>query len=103
MLSVCDKLHKIYSFTSEPVVWARSVGVEVLNELDTLKAALVLAAGSERRKRQPGEVGWELAGKGVETFAKTIDDVRTIGGALAGVVGAGMKYMWQQTAEPKRP
>ena len=60
MLSVCDKLHKLYSFEAPPIVWARTVGLEVLNELDTIKAALVLAAGSERRKRKPEEIGWEV-------------------------------------------
>ena len=33
-MSAMDKLHKIYTTDLAPVVWARSVGVEVLNELD---------------------------------------------------------------------
>ena len=53
IMSACDKLHKLYSATAEPIVWARSVGVEVLNELDTVKAAMMLAAGS-RPSRSPG-------------------------------------------------
>ena len=102
MLSVCDKLHKIYSFTSEPVVWARSVGVEVLNELDTLKAALVLAAGSERRKKAPGQVGWEVAATGIEMFAKSVDNLRTVGGALGTVLGTGLKNVFQQAVNSRR-
>ncbi|KAJ7583215.1 ubiquinone biosynthesis hydrox [Mycena floridula] len=46
LMSVMDKLHKLYSTTSEPIVWARSMGLEVLNELDTLKAAIMLSAGA---------------------------------------------------------
>ena len=99
MLSVCDKLHKLYSFSAPPVVWARTVGVEVLNELDTLKAALVLAAGSERRKGRAGEVGWEVAAQGVESLAKSVDGVRGVGSMLTGLVGAGLKYAMQQAAK----
>ncbi|KAJ3546093.1 hypothetical protein NM688_g5552 [Phlebia brevispora] len=102
MLSVCDKLHKIYSFSFEPVVWARSVGVEVLNELDTLKAALVLSAGSERTKRDSREVGSELAAKGIETFARSIDNARTISEALANMAGASLKYVFKQAADAGR-
>ena len=102
MLSVCDKLHKVYSFTSEPVVWARSVGVEVLNELDTLKAALLLAAGSERRKKAPGQVGWEVAATGIEMFAKSVDNLRTVGGALGTVLGTGLKNVFQQAVNSRR-
>ncbi len=36
MMSAVDKLHKLYASTAPPVVWARSTGVEVLNELDRL-------------------------------------------------------------------
>lgn len=45
-MSVCDKLHKLYSTTAQPVVWARSVGLEVLNELDSIKAAMMMSAGA---------------------------------------------------------
>ena len=44
MLSAVDKLHKLYTATAEPVVWARSVGLEVINELDTVKTALMMSA-----------------------------------------------------------
>ena len=34
-MSTVDKLRKLCSSIVPPVVWARSTGVEVLNELDT--------------------------------------------------------------------
>ena len=34
-MSTVDKLHKLYVSIVPPAVWARSTGVEVLNELDT--------------------------------------------------------------------
>ena len=99
MLSACDKLHKLYAATAGPVVWARTVGLEVLNELDTLKAALVLAAGSERRKGRAGEVGWEFAAQSVESLARNVDTIRTVGGVLTGMLGSGLKYALQQAAK----
>jgi ubiquinone biosynthesis monooxygenase Coq6 len=48
VMSAVDKLHKIYSSNLDPIVWARSVGLEVLNELDSVKAALMMDAGGNR-------------------------------------------------------
>ncbi|PLW44260.1 hypothetical protein PCASD_03881 [Puccinia coronata f. sp. avenae] len=45
VMATVDKLHKLYSLETAPVVWARSVGVEVLNELPGLKAAMMGSAG----------------------------------------------------------
>lgn len=95
MLSACDKLHKLYSATAGPIVWARTVGLEVLNELDTIKAALMMTAGSERA-RQPGQVGWELAAKGVETFAKNVNGARELAGSVKDLVGAGVRQLLQR-------
>ncbi|KIP02996.1 hypothetical protein PHLGIDRAFT_111423 [Phlebiopsis gigantea 11061_1 CR5-6] len=95
MLSACDKLHKLYSTTASPIVWARSVGLEVLNELDTIKAALMMSAGSERAK-PPGQVGWELAAKGVEAFARNVDNVRELGSSAKTLVDAGVRQLLQR-------
>ena len=43
-----DKRHKLYSSTLEPVVWARSVALEVVNELDAVKAGCMMDAGGGR-------------------------------------------------------
>jgi len=68
-MGAIDKLHKIYTTTSGPVVWARTVGLEVVNELDSVKAALMLAAGAGTEKVEKGTVGWNLAARGVEILA----------------------------------
>lgn len=47
LLSAVDKLHKLYSSTASPIVWSRSVGLEIVNELDTLKAAIMASAGAD--------------------------------------------------------
>ena len=88
-----DKLHKVYSTTLEPVVWARSVGVEVLNELDSVKAAMMMTAGSHRIRRtgrEDQQVGLELAAKGVEVFAGGINTARTIGEGFVGILGSAL-------------
>lgn len=95
MLSACDKLHKLYSTTAGPVVWARTVGLEVLNELDTIKAALMMTAGSERTK-EPGQVGWELAAKGIEAFAKNVNGARELASSVKNLVGVGMRQFLQR-------
>jgi len=84
LMSAVDKLHKLYSSTLEPVVWARSVGLEVLNELDYLKAAIMIDAGAHSRRRNTGSdaVGWTLAVRGIESLASSANTAKFIGEAL---------------------
>ncbi|KAH9815702.1 Ubiquinone biosynthesis monooxygenase COQ6, mitochondrial [Teratosphaeria destructans] len=44
MLGVCDKLQRLYSAEAGPVVWGRSVGLEVVDRLGPLKGMLMGAA-----------------------------------------------------------
>ncbi|EME44275.1 hypothetical protein DOTSEDRAFT_44538 [Dothistroma septosporum NZE10] len=44
MLGVVDKLQKLYSASSGPVVWGRSLGLDIVNRLGPLKGALMGAA-----------------------------------------------------------
>ena len=85
MLSAVDKLHKLYSSTLTPVVWSRSVGVEVLNELDTLKAAVMLGAGTQRGSSHAGTMGWNAVASGLETVGTGVRVVRAVGEGLQGV------------------
>ena len=48
VLGVCDKLQKLYSAQSGPVVWARSLGLDLVNNLGPLKGALTSIAGGTR-------------------------------------------------------
>ena len=45
MLGVVDKLKKLYSAGSGPVVWGRSLGVDVIDKLSGVKGLLMGAAG----------------------------------------------------------
>ncbi|KAK7030693.1 ubiquinone biosynthesis monooxygenase COQ6, mitochondrial [Favolaschia claudopus] len=82
IMSVMDKLHKLYSTSYEPVVWARSVGLEVVNELDSMKAGLMMEASG---KGLGGSSGWDFAANAVETLAATAG---AAGAVRAGLVGA---------------
>ena len=82
-MSAVDKLHKLYAITAPPVVWARSTGVEVLNELDALKAGIISAAGGQSSPRGGASFPWETVASGVEAL---------VGGArVAGAVGSGLR------------
>ncbi|GBE86276.1 ubiquinone biosynthesis hydrox [Sparassis latifolia] len=94
MLAAMDKLHKLYAQTAAPIVWARSVGVEVLNELDTIKAAMMVSAGSAGPSARTS--GWSLAVGGVERFARTVDSTRRVADGVAGLVGAGVQGLLKQ-------
>lgn len=102
MLSAVDKLHKLYSVTAEPVVWARSVGLEVLNELDTIKAALMMSAGSTRRT-DPAAVGWSVAAGSIESFAKTVSGAKSVGETVAGLTSATVQGLLKQLSNSGRP
>lgn len=100
MLSAVDKLHKLYTTTAEPVVWARSVGLEVINELDTVKTALMMSAGSHRTISS--QAGWDLAAKGVESVSRNLHSARMIGEGVAGMVSAGVQQLFRQATTPRR-
>ncbi len=45
VMGVCDKLQKLYSVSSGPVVWGRSLGFHVLDKLGWVKGRIMGAAG----------------------------------------------------------
>lgn len=94
ILTAVDKLHKLYSTTFPPVVWARSVGLEVINELDTIKAALMTTAGGGGGSRVSDSArGWELAAKFLEGFGSATDATKVVGSGLANAVGVGLQRL----------
>lgn len=93
ILSAVDKLHKVYSTTFPPVVWARSVGLEVINELDTIKAALMITAGGGGGGPRMGGDGWgwDVAARGLENLNGAADAVKVVRNGLANAAGAGLQ------------
>ena len=92
MLSGVDKLAKLYGTRSGPVVWLRSVGLEVANEWSGLKEAFMGVAGAGDNPagmgsgnpipeaRQLPKLGAAL----IEGIGGTMDGARTLFGAALG-------------------
>ncbi|KAG0705593.1 hypothetical protein DFH29DRAFT_906062 [Suillus ampliporus] len=93
VMAAVDKLHKVYSSTAQPVVWARSVGLEVINELDSVKAALMMNAGASSRLQNAS--GWDLLAKSVESLAGAARTSKTVGG----MVGVGMQELAKSASQ----
>lgn len=87
MISATDKLQKLYGTRLGPIVWARSVGLEVVNEWTGLKGGLMRAAGGSAESGgshgRDGGLAWMAAASGVEAISAVLGTGRT----LAGVVG----------------
>ncbi|KIY45032.1 ubiquinone biosynthesis hydrox [Fistulina hepatica ATCC 64428] len=80
LMSAMDKLHKLYTTKASPVVWARSVGVEVLNELDSVKTAIMLSAGAAPKKE--GTNVWASVGSAAKGMAGVVQITKLIGQSL---------------------
>ncbi|KAG8956484.1 putative ubiquinone biosynthesis monooxygenase [Tulasnella sp. 408] len=91
LLSATDKLHKLYGTTFPPVVWARSAGLEVINELESVKSVLMMNAGSSPSSNagQAGEASslWDVAAAGVEGVSRAVHSVEAV---ARGVGNLGM-------------
>ncbi|KZT25240.1 ubiquinone biosynthesis hydrox [Neolentinus lepideus HHB14362 ss-1] len=111
LLSAVDKLHKLYASTAAPLVWARSVGLEVVNELDAVKAALMMSAGADsvsvdrERDRVWGSADplvWGAVAKGVEGLAGAVGAAAMLGQVVKGAVGNGIQGLLRDAAEQRR-
>ncbi|BGP41351.1 Putative ubiquinone biosynthesis monooxygenase [Rhodotorula kratochvilovae] len=87
VLSACDHLASLYSRTDRPSVWARSAGVEVLNELEPLKALMMGRAGSGGGAGARSAGPWGAVASVMESVGKARDLVGMVGGAVVGQVG----------------
>jgi ubiquinone biosynthesis monooxygenase Coq6 len=93
MMSAVDKLHKLYASTAPPVVWARSTGVEALNELDTLKAGIISAAGGRSSASNVPGSPWEMVAGGVEAVESLVSGARVIGTGFKSVTGGILQQL----------
>jgi len=91
VMSAIDKLHKLYSSDMEPIVWARSVGVEVLNELDSVKAAIMTIAGAQTTPAR--NFAWDFAGNALQTLASTGKAAEVLKGAVWDVLRSSIQNM----------
>jgi ubiquinone biosynthesis monooxygenase Coq6 len=96
VMAAVDKLHKLYSTEAAPVVWARSVGLEVVNELDTLKAAFMLSAGARPRAQSSGPSVWGAVAGGIQSVSELTTTAKMVGGVMQGLIGAGLQSLGQK-------
>ncbi|KAI0260110.1 hypothetical protein BC834DRAFT_902413 [Gloeopeniophorella convolvens] len=98
VMGAVDKLHKLYARTEAPVVWARSTGLEVINELDTLKAGLMGAAGaSPRSSAGVGGLADALA-SGVEMVTGGARVAQAVAGGLQAVAVGALQQLARAAA-----
>jgi ubiquinone biosynthesis monooxygenase Coq6 len=95
LMSAVDKLHRLYGTSvgnSAPVVWARSVGLEVVNELDTVKKAFMMSAGAKSRvQTSSGSPVWSAVAGGIQAANDLATGAKMVGGVLRSMVGAGLQ------------
>ncbi|KAF8265087.1 hypothetical protein EI94DRAFT_1736773 [Lactarius quietus] len=101
VMAVVDKLHKLYASTAPPVVWARSTGLEVLNELDALKAGIVGAAGGRSSARGGASSFWDRVAGGVEMVVGGARVAEAVGSGLTSVAGGILQQIARAASGPK--
>jgi ubiquinone biosynthesis monooxygenase Coq6 len=100
IMSAIDKLHKLYALEASPAVWARSTGLEVFNELTSLKAGIMGHAGASTGgeggggRPDDGQRPWSPApfaamATGVELAFKGLDFAATAAAQVVKRVGGG--------------
>lgn len=105
-MSACDKLHKIYSTSSGPLVQLRSVGLEVLNELDSIKAAIMMSAGSvSKTHNSPVSYNsdtraavFDIAAKGVNSIGAALQVAQVVRGGLTGLAASTLQNLAKAAA-----
>jgi ubiquinone biosynthesis monooxygenase Coq6 len=103
MMAAVDKLHKLYASTAPPIVWARSTGVEVLNELDVLKSGIIGAAGGRPSTHTRGGgsgILWDAVANGVEALVDGTRVARAMESGLRSVVGGVMQQLARAASVP---
>lgn len=94
ILSTCDHLSTLYSTTLAPVVWARSTGLETLNEIDSLKNLIMGGAGSGVGvKTGRGEGAWGVVADGVEKVRNGVELAKAVGGLVGAQLKNRLEYL----------
>lgn len=86
VLSTTDHLSTLYSSQLSPVIWARSTGLEILNELPFVKEMIMGGAGAGAGGRGGGSVWGGIGG----TIGRAVEMGR-VAGSLGGMVLGNLK------------
>ncbi|KAG6866539.1 hypothetical protein C0991_002024 [Blastosporella zonata] len=99
LMGAIDKLHKLYTTTFEPIVWARSVGVEVLNELDSVKAALMMIAGARSCNFNKTATRWDVAANGAEALAAGVNLAKSLNSSVRSMAWSGLREVFKAASQ----
>lgn len=83
VLSTTDHLSTLYSSQSPLIVWARSTGLEIINELDSVKSAIMGGAGGS--KATSGGP-WGIVAGALESVGQTVGMAKSVGGLVGSQV-----------------
>jgi ubiquinone biosynthesis monooxygenase Coq6 len=72
----------LYASTAPPIVWKRSTGLEVLNELDAFKPGIQGAAGGESSTLRSPRFLWDTAARDVEMVIGETQVAQSVGSGL---------------------
>lgn len=96
LLSTCDHLFSLYRSQNPLITWARSTGLETINELTPLKKLFMAGAGANastvrggdrgRANRSRGVGAWGVVADGIETVRGGIKVASALGGFVLGQV-----------------
>lgn len=82
VISATDHLNTLYTSNLSAVIWARSTGLEVLNELDFVKTLIMGGAGATPKGGKMGV--WGNVAEGIEGVGKAVGFLKAVGG-MAGM------------------
>ena len=84
VLSTTDHLSTLYSSQSPLVIWARTTGLEIINELDSVKSAIMGGAGGS--KAGPNASVWGGIASGIEGVGSGVSMLKAVGEMVGGQV-----------------
>ncbi|KAI5476153.1 ubiquinone biosynthesis monooxygenase COQ6 [Pseudohyphozyma bogoriensis] len=90
LLSTTDHLSSLYASQSPPLVWARSTGLEIINELDGIKNLIMGGAGAHSGEKSAGP--WGAVASALEGVQGAVDTAKGVGA----MVGMGLAQRFAQ-------
>lgn len=79
ILSGCDHLSALYGSRSPPIVWARSAGLEIVNELEGLKRVIMGGVGGGERSGRGAGTPWGYVASAIEGVGSAVEVAKGLG------------------------
>ncbi|KAL8279298.1 hypothetical protein RQP46_008335 [Phenoliferia psychrophenolica] len=83
ILSGCDHLSALYGSRSPPIVWARSTGLEIVNELESVKNLIMGGVGGSAKAGQGAGTPWAFVADAIQGVGSAVEVAKGLG-AMAG-------------------